>query len=80
MMIEIGKRQKSPAGMVDTDEGGMRDQVQALLAAVFRMRPPANVGEQAGGPAEPRLLVGFVETERCEDLRAPGEELMDMAR
>ncbi len=42
--------------MIDADEGGMRDDVQRLRAAIFRMRPPADVGEQAGGMAVARLL------------------------
>ena len=54
--VEIGEREIGAAGMVDADEGGVGDQVEALLAAIFRMRPPADVGEQAGGVAEPRLL------------------------
>ncbi len=53
--VEIGEREIGPPGVIDADEGGVGDEVEALLAAVFRMRPPADIGEQAGGVAEPRI-------------------------
>ena len=59
-----GERQVGAAGMVDADEGGVGDDVQALLAAIVGMRAPADIGEQAGRRAKPLLLVGLLEAER----------------
>ncbi len=50
--IEVGQRDEGAAGMVDADEGGVGDDVQRLRAAIFGMRTPADVGEQAGGLAD----------------------------
>ena len=59
-----GERQIGAAGMVDADEGGVGDDVQALLAAIVGMRAPADVGEQAGRRAQPLLLRRLLEAER----------------
>ncbi len=50
--------------MVDADEGRVGDDVERLLAAIVRMRAPADVGEQAGGVAQPLLLGGLVDAGR----------------
>jgi hypothetical protein len=42
--------------MIDRHEGRIGDDVERLLASVVGMRPPADVGEQAGGMAQPPLL------------------------
>ena len=47
--------------MIDADEGGVGDDVERLLAAIIRMRAPADVGEQAGGVAQAAFLRGLVE-------------------
>ena len=45
--------------MIEADEGGVRDDAQALLAAIVGMRPPADIGEQAGGVPESPLAPRF---------------------
>src|SRR5690242_12273319 len=77
--IEIGKREIRAAGMVDADEGGVGDEVQALLAAIFGMRAPTDVAEETRCMAEPRFLGGLFEADRGEHLFRPGRELADMA-
>src|SRR5688572_33128620 len=66
--------------MIDADEAGIGDQVEALLAAIVRMRPPADIGEQAGGVAEPPLRRRLVQAEAVEEAVAPGTQLLAMLR
>src|SRR5690349_7245333 len=76
MAIEIGERQIGAAGMIDADEGGMGDEVEALLAAIFRMGPPADVTEQAGCNAEARFFSRLVEAEGLEHHSRPWAQLL----
>ena len=46
-----GEGDEGAADMVDADERRVRDDVEALLATIVGMRPPADVGEDAGGLA-----------------------------
>ena len=71
MAEDVGQREEGAAGMVDADEGGMRDDVQRLRAAIFRMRAPADVGEQAGRVAVARLVLGLVDAEGGEGRAGP---------
>ena len=52
MAKEHGEREERAPRMVDTDEARMSNHVERLLAAIIRMRAPADVGEQAGGVAQ----------------------------
>ena len=61
MAEEHAQRQEGAAGMIDADEGGMGDDIHRLLAAIIGMRPPANIGEQTGGAAQPQLFGLLVE-------------------
>ena len=61
---EHRQREIGAAGMVDAEKAGVRDDVERLLAAIVRMRAPADVGEQAGGVAQPPLLGGLVDAGR----------------
>ena len=45
--------------MIDRDERRIGDEVEALLAAVVRARPPADIGEKAGGVAVAALGDGL---------------------
>lgn len=66
--------------MVDPDEGGMGDQVQALLAAILGMDAPADIGKQAGRMAKPLFLLRLVETDRLESLPGPRAQFRRVAR
>ena len=68
------------AGMVDRDEGGVGDKVEALLAAVVRARPPADVGEQAGGVAVAALRDGLGQAGRRDEAVGPGAQLLAVRR
>ena len=70
-----GERQEHAARMVDAAERRVRDQDQALLAAVVGMRAPADVGEQAGGVAQAPLVVGLLRARRLEQGVRPGAQL-----
>jgi hypothetical protein len=64
--------------MVDADEGGVGDDVEALLAAVVGMRPPADVGKQAGGVAQSALGGRLGQAESCDEAIRPGAQLLAM--
>ena len=64
MAEEDRKREKGAAGMVDADERRVRDDVERLLAAIIRMRAPADIGEQAGRMTQALLLGGLVDARR----------------
>ena len=63
------------AGVVDRDEAGIGDKVEALLAAVVRARPPADVGEQAGGVAVAAIRDGLGQAGRLDEAVGPGAQL-----
>src|SRR4029078_1672751 len=42
-----GKRQKNPSRMVDAAQGGLGNEDETLIAAIVRMRPPADVRHAA---------------------------------
>ena len=56
MAEEHRQREVGAAGMIDADEGAVRDDVVGLLAAIIRVRAPTNVAEQARGMAQALLL------------------------
>ena len=64
--------------MIDGDEGRIGDDVERLLAAIIGMRPPADVGEQAGGMAQPPLLRRLVEADRRHETVGPVDQLFAM--
>ena len=72
MAVVDRERQIGAAGMVDADEGGVGDDVEALLAAIVGMRAPADIGEQAGRRAQPLVLRILLEAERGHGLLRPG--------
>ena len=43
-----GEREEGAAGMIDADEIAMRDEIEALHAAIVGMGMPADIGEEAG--------------------------------
>ena len=47
-----GERQKNPAWMVNAAKRCVGQHMEALLAAIVRMRTPANVRHEAGGVAQ----------------------------
>src|SRR5271169_6946070 len=80
MTEEYGERQISTARMVDRHEAGVRNDVERLLAAIIRMRAPADIGEKTGGMAEPALFAGFVEAGRHHEAVGPLHQLLAMLR
>ena len=77
---EHRKREIGAARMIDADEAGMGDDVERLLAAIVRMRAPADVGEQAGGVAQPLLLGALVDAGRRHERVGPGDQLLAVLR
>ena len=76
---EDRQRQIGAAGMIDADEGGVGDDVEALLAAIVGMRAPADIGEQAGGVPQPlSRSVSGRPTDSMNRL-GPGQQLLAMA-
>ncbi len=73
-----GERQERPIGVVEPAERRVGDDVEALLAAVVGMRPPGDVGDQAGGMAQPPF-VGALLWSRCDkNLVGPVAQLAGM--
>ena len=66
--------------MIDRGEAAMGDDVERLLAAIIGMRPPADIGQQARGVAQPALLGGFVEAGGRHETIGPVDQLLAMAR
>ena len=60
----IRQRHIGAAVMVDADEGGVGDDVEALLAAIIGMGAPADVGQQAGRMAQALLVCRLVDAGR----------------
>ena len=61
MPVKHGERQIGAARMVDGGEAAMGDDVERLLAAIVRVRAPADIGQQAGRVTQPPLLGRLVE-------------------
>ena len=61
-------------------KAGVRDDVERLLAAIVGMRAPADVGEQAGGVAQPLLLGVLVDAGRRHEGVGPGDQLLAVLR
>src|SRR5262245_61240249 len=70
------EREEGAAGVIDPDEGAVGDEVQALDAAIIRVRPPADIREQAGRVAEPPLLRRLGRAGRAEQGIGPEAELI----
>ena len=78
MAEEHRQRQEGAARMVDRHEGRIGDDVERLLAAIIRMRAPADIGEQAGGVPQPALLGGLVEPGGGDEPVGPRDQLLAM--
>ena len=74
------RAREGAAGMVDADEGRVGDDVERLLAAIVGMRAPADIGEQAGGVAQPPLLGGLVDAGRRHEAVGPARSAPRHAR
>ena len=72
--VEDGEGQEHPARMIDADKGRLRDHAERTLGAIVGMGPPADIGEEAGGIAQPPLVFAFLETARPEQLVGPVAE------
>ena len=66
--------------MVDGDEGAVRDDVHRLLAAIIRMRAPADIGQETGGMAQPLLVGGLVEAGRRHEAVGPIDQFLAVMR
>ena len=62
--------------MVDRTEARVGDHIEGLFAAIIRMRPPANVGEQTSRMAQPLLLAGFLQMRRVQEIIRPDAEIL----
>src|SRR5262245_41163630 len=71
-----GEREEGAAWVVDADKRAVSNEVQALNAAIIRMRPPADIRKQAGGMAEPPLLGRLDRTGRPEQRVGPEAQLV----
>ena len=66
--------------MIDPDKGRVRDDVERLLAAIVRMRPPADVGQQAGGVTIAPLVRGLIEAGARHESVGPSDQLVAVHR
>jgi hypothetical protein len=66
--------------MIDAAERGMGDDVVALDAAVIGMGAPPDVGKQAGGLAQTRLVLGFLDAEFFKSCAGPIGQFTRMLR
>ena len=76
MAEEHCEREIGAPRVVDTDEGCVRDDVERLLAAIIRVRAPANVGEQTSGMAIALLVGGLVEPGGRHEAVGPADEFL----
>ena len=72
--------EKSPARVIDADKGGIGDDVERLLAAIVGMRPPADIGEQAGGVAQAPFVGGLLEAGGRHEAVGPTDEFLAVTR
>ena len=56
------ERHEDAAGMIDVDEGGLRDHAERALGTIVGMGAPADIGEEAGGMTQPTLAFRFRKT------------------
>ena len=66
--------------MIHAHEGGVLDHRDALLAAVIRMRPPADIRQQAARVAQAALVGGLVTVQGRDEPIRPGDQLLAVAR
>src|SRR5690606_4990642 len=59
--VIIRQSEIGPAGMIDTGERRVGDDVQPLFAAIIGMGAPADIGEMAGRMAQPYVLRVFLQ-------------------
>src|SRR5688500_19436919 len=78
--IVDGERQVHAAGMVNADEGGVRDDVHGLRAAIVGMGTPTDIRKQTGGGAEPLLVGLLLDAKRGKRLPRPRDQLLAMRR
>ena len=77
------EREKYAPRVIDAGNRGMRQKIEALLAAVICMRPPVDVADEAGGMAQPALVGRFLGPGRLEENVCPLAQLegvLDRAR
>ncbi len=80
MAIKGRKSEKCPPGMINADERGMRNHAHALLTAIIRMRPPADISEQTGRMAQAPLIIILARIDEREELIRPPHEFGAVAR
>ena len=73
------EREEGAARMIDANKGCMRDDVERLLAAIVRMPPPADIGEEAGGVPQAFFVAGLVEAGGRHEFAGPVRQFLAMA-
>ena len=76
MAVVDGQGEEDAALMVHPAQAGMGDRIDALLAAIVRMGPPVDVGQQAGGMAQSALFGRFFQRRIGEELIGPVAEFI----
>ena len=66
--------------MVDGGEAAVGNDIERLLAAVIGMRPPADIGQQAGSVTKPAFLGRFTEAGGGHEAVGPCDQLFAVAR
>lgn len=62
--------EKHTFGMADADEGELQDAAEAIFGAKIGVIAPGEIGERAGGDAQPRTGGGLAR----KQLRRPGDQ------
>ena len=74
------QREIRAAGMVDRNEGTVRDDIHRLLAAVIRVGAPANVRQQTSGVAQPALIRTFLKSGGLHKTIGPVDQFLAVVR
>src|SRR3954453_22740195 len=78
MTEKRGERDERAAWMVYGHKGRVRDDVERLLAAIVRVGPPADIGEEAGGVPQAAFFGRLVETRGPHEPVSPGNQVLRM--
>jgi hypothetical protein len=73
---ENRQRDKDPALVADRTEIAVGDEIERFLAAMIRMHPPTDVGQQAGGVAQAAILVRFAQSDDPHQTIGPFDQLL----
>src|SRR5204862_518224 len=74
------EREEGAARMVGGEEAVVRDHVERLLAAVIRMRAPADIGQETGRVTQPPLLRVFLKARGIHEAVGPADQFLAMLR